>query len=114
MAFSLSQLMDIQEEFDRVHHGREPFFEVISEKRIDVLEHLIVCLVGELGELANIVKKVRRGDKDFQAGRVEMEEEIVDVFIYLMKISRQMGVDLERETIRKIKKNSERFRDMTT
>jgi len=62
----LNNILKLQKEFDLQHKGRIDFFEKNDENNIEALEHLIVCMVGEIGEFANIVKKIRRGDFSFQ------------------------------------------------
>lgn len=52
--------------------------------------------VGELGELANLLKKIRRGDFDRSDPAVlrEVRHEIADVAIYLDLLALQFDVDL--------------------
>jgi len=58
-----------------------------------------VC--GELGELANLIKKVERGDFSLEEKRGEIGDEIADVLIYLDILAFRAGVDLSEATIRK-------------
>ena len=105
----LNQMVETQGEFDKRHLAARPFFVPISSSNTADLEHLIVCLVGELGEFSNELKKVVRGDCTYDAVRPRLEEELVDVFIYLMKIAGQAGFDLEKGYLEKIEKNEQRF-----
>jgi NTP pyrophosphatase (non-canonical NTP hydrolase) len=50
--------------------------------------------VGELGELANIMKKVRRGDLTIDEARPEMAKELADVVTYLDILAKQLDIDL--------------------
>lgn len=50
--------------------------------------------VGELGELANVLKKVRRGDYTLEEALPEIRKEFADVAIYLDIFSAQFGFDL--------------------
>ncbi len=52
------------------------------------------AVVGELGELANMLKKVKRGDYTFEEGRVEIAKEFADVAIYLDIFAYQFRIDL--------------------
>lgn len=52
------------------------------------------AVVGELGELANMLKKVKRGDYDFETGRAEIAKEFADVAIYLDLFAYQFRIDL--------------------
>jgi NTP pyrophosphatase (non-canonical NTP hydrolase) len=105
----LNTLIELQAEFDRRHAGAASFYVPISKENVQDLEHLVVCMLGELGEFANVVKKVVRGDFDYDTSRPILEEELADVFIYLMKIAGQSGIDLESAFLRKLEKNEGRF-----
>jgi len=109
-SLTISDLLKKQREFDEQHIGALPFFAPIDETNLEDLEHLIVCLLGELGEFANVVKKVRRGDFPLSAAKAELDEELVDVFVYLLKICGQFNVDLEAGYIKKMEKNMEKFK----
>lgn len=105
----LKNVMELQGEFDKHHVSSQPFFVPISSSNIADLEHLVVCLVGELGEFSNELKKAVRGDCTYEDARPRLEEELVDVFIYLMKIAGQAGFDLEKGYLAKLEKNKLRF-----
>ena len=107
---TISELLKQQRAFDEQHSGAIPFFTEIGEKNLEDLEHLVVCLVGELGEFANILKKVRRGDTSLSKAKHELDEELVDVFIYLLKIAGQFNVDLEKGYEQKMERNAEKFK----
>jgi NTP pyrophosphatase (non-canonical NTP hydrolase) len=61
-----------------------------------------------MGEFCNILKKVVRGDFPLNSAKAEMNEELADIFIYLIKISNQFDVDLETESsfIKELDKSS--------
>lgn len=105
----LAQLIQLQTDFDRRHGNTKPFFVPISSGNLHELEHLVVCLVGEVGEFANELKKVVRGDAPYEERQAALAEELTDTFIYLIKIAAQTGVDLESEYLKKLEKNSRRF-----
>ena len=63
-----------------------------------------VC--GELGELANLLKKVRRGEVHLDDPRIA--DELADVQCYLDLLAKRCGVDLGRATIAKFNRVSER------
>jgi NTP pyrophosphatase (non-canonical NTP hydrolase) len=107
---SIKKLIDRQREFDERHVGNLPFYSLINEKNLPELEHLIVCLIGEVGEFSNLVKKVRRGDFPLVDVKQELDEELADVFIYLLKIAGQFDVDLEKEYQKKMAKNEQKFK----
>ncbi len=108
---SIDDLKYIQKEFDLTHQGKIPFYEKIDNHNIEVLEHLLVCIFGEIGEFANIVKKIKRGDFDLSEKEDELSDELADIFIYLLKISNQMDIDLEKAFFEKLEKNKIRFQN---
>jgi NTP pyrophosphatase (non-canonical NTP hydrolase) len=107
---SLNELIAQQRAFDERHAGSLPFYSPIDEQNLPDLEHLLVCLIGEIGEFANILKKVRRGDFPLSSVKGELNEELSDVFIYLLKIAGQFNVDLEEEYHKKMNKNEVKFK----
>jgi NTP pyrophosphatase (non-canonical NTP hydrolase) len=107
---TLKELMELQEQFDASHVSKRQWGQPVDQASPEVLEHSIVCLVGELGEFSNILKKVNRGDAPYQEARADLEEELTDVFIYLMQIANQMGVNLEESYLRTLGQNRERFK----
>lgn len=109
MSMTLQQISEIQAEFDRGHDERFSFYGNVGEDDIDALEHLIVCIVGEIGEFANLTKKIKRGELVFRDEKQALEEELADVFIYLIKISNHLRTDLEDTFLRKLEKNRKRF-----
>jgi NTP pyrophosphatase (non-canonical NTP hydrolase) len=107
---TLQQLMELQAKFDAGHESKHKWGVSVENASPEVLEHSVVCLVGELGEFANTLKKVNRGDTSYQDARANLEEELTDVFIYLMQIANQMGINLEDSYLRKLEKNRQRFK----
>lgn len=110
MSMTFSEMLESQKIFDKNSSmsGRS-FYSKIGEDNIHELEHLLVCMVGELGEFSNILKKVVRGDFPLSEVKGDLDEELVDVFIYLMKIANQFDVDLEEGYLQKLEKNKIRF-----
>lgn len=110
---TLDEIKKLQREFDLSHGaGGKSFFVPISSENIDFLEHMAVCLVGEVGEFCNILKKIVRGDLTVSDARPDMAEELADVFIYLIKISNQFDINLEAEFLSKLDKNKTRFEEI--
>lgn len=105
----LAKLIQLQTAFDRSHGVTKPFFVPISSNNLCELEHLVVCMVGELGEFANELKKVVRGDASYEERKPVLAEELTDTFIYLIKIAAQADFDLESEFLKKLDKNRQRF-----
>jgi NTP pyrophosphatase (non-canonical NTP hydrolase) len=56
----------------------------------------MTAVAGEVGEAANVLKKVRRGDLSLDEARPAIARELADVVIYLDILAKQAGVDLGR------------------
>lgn len=63
------------------------------------------ALAGEVGELCNLVKKMRRGEA---VAATDIHEEIADVQTYLDLLAARLGVNLEIATRDKFNKVSNR------
>lgn len=66
------------------------------------------AVLGELGEAANIIKKVERGDLTLDEARPALAKEFADVATYLDILAFRAGVDLGRATIDKFNEVSDR------
>ena len=105
---TLKDIKQFQEIFDKKFKGNIEFYEEIIDNVVP-LEHLIVCMLGEFGEFSNLVKKVKRGDFFLDEIKEQMNEEFIDIFIYLVKIANQLNIDMEKEYLTKMKKNEKKF-----
>lgn len=59
------------------------------------------AVLGELGEAANLIKKVQRGDLSLEEARPALADEFADVATYLDILAYRAGVDLGRATMDK-------------
>jgi NTP pyrophosphatase (non-canonical NTP hydrolase) len=66
------------------------------------------AVLGELGELANLLKKVQRGDMTMDEARPAIGKELADVQTYLDILAFQCGVDLGDATVEKFNEVSDR------
>ena len=107
---TFAEMIEHQKCFDSQHTSRFDWDEPIDDSNIEMLEFLLLSLTGELGETANLVKKVRRGDFLLSEKKVEISEELADMLIYLIKLSYQLDIDLEEAYKIKMEKNVERFK----
>lgn len=64
--------------------------------------------VGELGELANLLKKVKRGDMDLSTAMPEIRKEFADIVTYLDIWALQFQVDLGQAVTEKFNEVSDR------
>jgi len=77
--------------------------------------NLLMAMVGEVGELSELFQW--KGDKESPTGlanwsakeRVDLRDELADVFIYLIRLSDRCNVDLMQAAIDKIAKNGIKY-----
>ena len=102
----MKALFDRLEIFD-VERGWDRYNRISSvEERVDALGIETLNMLGEFGEFANELKKARR-DKNFR--KELLAEELTDMFIFLMKLSLILDIDLEEEFNKKMSVNEGRF-----
>ena len=77
------------------------------------IKNLSMALSVETSELVEIFQWLKEEDsnkvKDNLSLKTKVEEEIADIFIYLMKISVKANIDIEQAVLAKIKKNAEKY-----
>lgn len=73
------------------------------------LNDWLTAVCGELGEAANILKKVRRGDFSLAEEKESLAKEFADVQIYLDILAFQAGIDLGAATVQKFNEVSDRI-----
>ena len=66
------------------------------------------AILGELGEAANIVKKIERGDFTLDEARAELGREFADVLTYLSIAATAADIDLGLATVEKFNEVSVR------
>jgi NTP pyrophosphatase (non-canonical NTP hydrolase) len=106
----IKEIIKLQQEFDSNHESKFPWDQMITPDNLQTLQYLALALCGESGELANSIKKVIRGDVDYDSQRPEIIAEVTDVFIYVLKLAYQMDFDLEGAYLEKMKLNREKFK----
>ena len=64
----------------------------------DNLAHHTMALAGEVGEFANLVKKIERGSLNIQdaAVRLQLRNEATDIYIYLLTVCGIINVDVSQ------------------
>jgi NTP pyrophosphatase (non-canonical NTP hydrolase) len=85
-------------------------------ERLAQLERDLIGLLGEVGEFANELKKVRLAmtHVGYQGPSLEhaapnLREELADALIYLIRLSFMLGGDLENDLINKMTINDKRY-----
>lgn len=97
--------MDINDVIDQcLDDSREWFPDTEGD-----IPFLLLALLGEAGESANLVKKVMRGSKTWAEIDKELVEELTDIFIYLMNLFGELSIDPIKEYQKKRAFNVDRF-----
>lgn len=71
--------------------------------------HWMNALTGEVGECANIIKKVDRGDYSLESALPNIARELADIQCYLDILAFKLGIDLGAATVSKFDEVSERI-----
>ena len=73
--------------------------------------HMTLAMCGEVGEFANLVKKIERRSLDLNdaSTRIRLAEELDDVFVYMLNIAGLLHIDLEAVHVQVRGKNEKRF-----
>lgn len=111
---TIDQIIEMQKNFDKQHKGNFNWDQKITDKNIEILEYLLLCMIGEFGETSNIIKKVLRGDFILDEVRDKLSEEVVDIFIYTLKLAYQLDIDIEKSYLKKMDINKMRFKNFET
>lgn len=69
----------------------------------------LTAVCGELGEAANLIKKIERGDFTLDEARAELAKELADTQTYLDLLAHAAGINLGRATIEKFNEVSKRI-----
>jgi len=85
-----------------------------KKEQMQFLQHGTIALAGEVGEFANTLKKAMRhyestGELPSKEVYENLNEEIVDVFIYVVKLSIALGLNLSDGYYNKMKVNDKKF-----
>lgn len=114
---NLDDLVRLQHEFD-VKHGWSPekgepnaVFRAIQSDLIGIL--------GEMGEFANVIKKIALETNHdancdlaglLKVHHGELSEELIDAFVYLMRLASHLQISIEKIYLEKLKVNEQRFK----
>lgn len=76
-------------------------------------KNLVMALSGEVGELTEVfqwlTEEQSRSVIDDPKKMKQTEEEIADIFLYLIRLADQLGIDIIEAASGKIKKNEEKY-----
>ena len=77
------------------------------EEILDFMQHLILVMVDELGEISRVRKKFLRDKQNLEIPT--LKKELVDIFIFVMQGSTALNMKLEDEYMQRMRQNKERF-----
>lgn len=84
----------------------ERWFPQLHDGSVNLSVFYALGLSGEVGEVANVVKKWQRG---YEGLPQPIGDELADVFTYLLLLADECGVDLMDEYTKKVQINEERW-----
>lgn len=67
----------------------------------------LTALAGELGEAANLLKKIRRKDFTLEEAKDDLADELADIQTYLDILAFRCGVNLGEATLKKFNRKSD-------
>ena len=103
----LKQIFEIQRKFDR-QRGWNTYENCKTPEEIaDFVEHFVVVMVEELGELSRARKQFLRDNQGLDMNA--LRHELVDIYVYFMQACMAINMDLEKEFLRKKKLDENRF-----
>jgi NTP pyrophosphatase (non-canonical NTP hydrolase) len=110
----LSALVESQISAD-IRRGFETEFDT-DDERVAQLEKDLVGLMGEVGEFANILKKIRLAathakyeGPSLETAAPVLREELADALIYLIRLSVVLKANLEADVVQKMRVNERRY-----
>lgn len=106
---TINEFFSKQRAFDSSYEILRKWSAKITYENPGVLEYLVLAATGEMGEVANLTKKIIRGDAALEESREALTEEITDVFIYLLKLIDQLDIDIEKSYDEKMKRNAVKY-----
>lgn len=113
----LKDLIKKQKEFDKKHNW------TLEENNLDNILELVnkdlVGLYGEIGEFSNLIKKINlemdggnidAANKLYVEYENKLSEELIDAFIYIIRIATHLDIDITSTYLKKLNYNKERFK----
>ena len=89
------------------------FIEDRSWDQFHSIKNLSMALSVEVSELVELFQWLKESESNETSSKPELkekvEDEVADIFIYLMKISLKANINIEEAVFRKIQKNSEKY-----
>lgn len=103
----LNEILELQRDFDRKRGWNRYEKCETPEELLDFMQHFVLVMVEELGEVARVRKQVLRDKQDLSVQA--LKDEIVDLFVYLLQACMALDMNLEEEYLRKMRESERRF-----
>jgi len=103
----LDQIFEIQRNFDRRMSWNRYKKCKTPESVVDFMEHFILVMIDELGEISRVRKRFLRDKQSLDVST--LKKELVDIFIFVMQGSMALRMNLEDEYIKRMRHNEEKF-----
>lgn len=103
----LNEILELQRDFDRKRGWNRYEKCGTPQELLDFMQHFVLVMVEELGEVARVRKQVLRDKQDLSVQA--LKDEIVDLFIYLLQACMALDMNLEEEYLRKMRESERRF-----
>lgn len=98
---------------EKINNEVSKFIEERDWDQFHSIKNLSMALSVETSELVEIFQWLKESESNEVSTnpklKEKVEEEISDIFIYLMRIAIKSGVNIEDAVLSKIKKNSEKY-----
>jgi len=100
-------MFEMQRNFDRKLRWNTYEKCQTPEDILNFMQHFVLVMVEELGEVARVRKEYFRDKQKFDVKA--LRHELVDLFVYLMQGCMALNMDLEDEYKKKMKTFEQRF-----
>ena len=111
---NIVELKKMQVEMDEKHGFSVNYGN--DQQKYELITKELVGLFGEIGEFSNLVKKLNlklehggEYELDVERAEFQLEEELADSFIYMLRLSHIIGIDLEETLLKKMENNRKRY-----
>ena len=96
-----------------IQEAQANFAKARNWEQFHSIRNLTLALVGEVGELAEVIQWEGEIDRSFfdsnPVKKQAFREEVADVFLYLTRLADVAGIDIEAEAVLKMNANAIKY-----
>lgn len=100
-------------DIDLINSKVDKFIEEREWDQFHSIKNLSMALSVECSELVEIFQWLKEDDsnnvKNDPKLKARVEEELADIFVYLLRVAKKSEIDLEKVALAKIQKNLEKY-----